>query len=343
MKKKANKVLVINVLVVGLIAFFIVMFKTLPSDTTKLSGKQVEETVPTATPTAETTSDIKYTIDDTNKYIGVESDNPSVISNTFDNDINLIGWTVDLSKSTNYEDKLVQSLEKHNYTSFITLEPNNMSLTAIAEGIYDDRFEDFFEEVTEGTRKETELFVSFAPEMETRPSQLTNWNTWQSDYGTRYVEAYRHVVELAREKAPNIKWVWSPTRMDVYTKAYYPGSDYVDYVSVSANNYSDSYTTFSSFLATEGREDFLKAYNKPIIFAECGEASSDETLKSKYIKSIFSYIKNNDNVIGVVLKDTDESDQKTYKFSDNTDQLEIVKNECIKLVDTERGGLSESN
>lgn len=343
MSKKGNRILVIGVLVIGVIIFIITMFNTLPSDLTKLSGKQID-TSSTGTPVVkEETSDIKYSIDNTNKYIGVESDNPSVIKNTFDNDINLIGWTVDLSKSTSYEDKLVQSLEKHNFTSFITLEPNNMSLTAIAEGIYDDRFESFFEEVTKGTRKETELFVCFAPEMETRPSQLTNWNTWQSDYASRYVKAYRHVVELAREKAPNIKWVWSPTRADVYTKAYYPGSSYVDYVGVSANNYSDTYATFSSFISAEGREDFLKAYNKPIIFTECGEASKDETLKTKYIKSIFSYIKNNDDVIGAVFKDTDINETQTYQFSDNADQLEVFKNECIKLADTERGGLSESN
>ena len=343
MSKKSNKKLVISVLVIGVIAFIITMIKTLPSDLTQLSGKQVD-TSSTATPVVEEkVSDIKYTIDDTNKYIGVESDNPSVIKNTFDNDINLIGWTVDLSKSTSYEDKLVQSLEKHNFTSFITLKPNNMPLSAIADGIYDKRFEEFFEAVTEGTRKETELFVCFAPEMETRPSQLTNWNTWQDNHASRYVKAYRHVVELAREKAPNIKWVWSPTRCDVYTKAYYPGSSYVDYVGVSANNYSDSYTTFSSFISAEGREDFLKAYGKPIIFTECGEASKDETTKTKYIKSIFSYIKNNDDIIGAVFKDTDINEEKTYQFSDNADQLEVFKNECIKLVDTERGGLSESN
>lgn len=341
MKEKFNKTVVIMALIVGLAVFAIAAYSTLPSDLTTLSGKTETASATTTPLPAETVSPVKYSIDNTNKYIGVQSDDPSVIKNTFDNSINLIGWTVDLSKTTDYEAKLVDSLENHKFTSFITLEPNNMPLSAIEDGIYDDRFEAFFEQVTEGTRQETELFVCFAPEMETRPSQLTNWNTWQSSFGTRYVNAYRHVVELAREKAPNIKWVWSPTRADIYSKAYYPGSTYVDYVGFSANNDSEAYTTFSNFISVEGREDFLKAYNKPIIFTECGEAITNETTKTKYMKSIFSYIKNSSNVVGAVFVDSDTN--KKYKFSDNKDQLEVFTSECIKSADTERGGLSESN
>jgi len=101
------------------------------------------------------------------------------------------------------------------------------------------------------------------------------WAGWKPE---DYVEAYRRMIEICREEAPNINVVWSPLGLDDAAD-YYPGDEYVDLVGLSifglepweveiqgeANSFDD--------LLTE-RYDRVKGFGKPVLVAEVGYSGS---------------------------------------------------------------------
>ena len=107
-------------------------------------------------------------------------------------------------------------------------------------------------------------------------------------------------MNLGREYAPNVKWVWSPNRADEYTTKYYPGDEYVDYVGLTLNNTLDSRESFQQFYENEGQRDYLEAYNKPIIFGEIAEHSTSDEVRNEYIQSVFDYLGTYDKCIGFI-------------------------------------------
>lgn len=67
------------------------------------------------------------------------------------------------------------------------------------------------------------------------------WNGGPQDGPRRYVEAYRHIVDLLRgEGADNLQWIWHVNWLDEPEakwnrfENYYPGNDYCDWVALSA-------------------------------------------------------------------------------------------------------------
>jgi endoglucanase len=55
------------------------------------------------------------------------------------------------------------------------------------------------------------------------------WSDWRP---SDYVAAYRHFVDLCREEAPDLAFMWSP-RGEFDLGLYYPGDDYVDEIGLS--------------------------------------------------------------------------------------------------------------
>lgn len=318
-----------------LIAFAFSVVQALPHNTTTLSGRHhmVENSKEIEKEPANT--EYTYPVDNTKKYIGVYVDDPDTVSSVFQNSINTIGWYVDLSQGINCDKKLSESLDKHKFSAFITLEPTNMGLDDIANGTYDDKFNEFFSKVTENGRNDTELFVRFAHEMEMRPNYASAWYSWQSWDADAYIRAWQHVVSLGHEKAPNIKWVWSPNRADSFSQNYYPGEYYVDYVGLTLNNTTDSYSCFEEFYASVGTQEALETFNKPIFIGECAEYSENETLKNNYISSIFDYVKKDNNIVGIVVLDKDISSDRAYKFSDNAEQLNTFVTRSKEILEGE--------
>ena len=260
----------------------------------------------------------KYPIQADKKYVGVYIENPSDIDQ-FQGVPNIIGWfdTIDNPSTT----KIDMCLDTHAYTAFISLEPADMVLSEISKGVYDDRIINYLSLLSQGDRIHTELFVRFAHEMEMRPKYGQSWYSWQGYDHESYVSAFRHVVTLGRTYAPNVKWVWSPNRADEYTIAYYPGDEYVDYVSLTLNNTLIEYPTFQQFYEEVGSKDYLEAYGKPIIFGEIAEHCPDDIQKNNYIASVFSYMKEYSNSIGFVFFNEDIEYLRQYKFSDDETQL----------------------
>ena len=108
------------------------------------------------------------------------------------------------------------------------------------------------------------------------------WNGGAGDGPRRYVEAYRHIVDLMRgEGADNLQWIWHVNWFDEPEarwnrfENYYPGVDYCDWVALSA------YGPLTP-RAVDGTESFRfkmraayprlakVAAGKPIVIAEFG-------------------------------------------------------------------------
>ena len=277
----------------------------------------VEETIPEPE---------KYLIDDSKKYIGVYADAPQDVD-VFEDSIDMLGWFDTFDKIS--VNKISICLDEHKYVAFITLEPAGMTFQGIVNGDYDEKIINYLNMLSDGDRIYTELFVRFAHEMEMRPG-YTAWYTWQTYNPEGYVAAWQHIVSLGREYAPNVKWVWSPNRADTYTTAYYPGDEYVDYVSLTLNNTRTAYKTFGSFYEELGKMEYLETYNKPIIMGEIAEHCYDDNQKAEYIASVFDYLKES-NIIGVVFLNKDIEYQRQYQFSDNEFQLQTFIEKAKEL------------
>nr|WP_051764124.1 hypothetical protein [Streptococcus gallolyticus] len=154
------------------------------------------------------------------KYYGVYINDPRELD-VFENSTSLLGWFDSFEKSS--DEKLSICLDQHKYRAFITLEPKGMDLQSIANGIYDSQIIAYLQKLSSGDRVKSNLFVRFAHEMEMRPTYANSWYSWQGYDSDVYVDAWRHVVTLSRTYAPNILWVWSPNRADLFSYSYYPG------------------------------------------------------------------------------------------------------------------------
>jgi mannan endo-1,4-beta-mannosidase len=93
-----------------------------------------------------------------------------------------------------------------------------------------------------------------------------------------FIAAWRHVHDLfAEEGATNVTWVWSinhesvPATVANEFAAYYPGTDYVDWVSISGFNWGTSNPTTSWHSLDYWYQRpmaFLAATGKPVVVSE---------------------------------------------------------------------------
>ena len=108
------------------------------------------------------------------------------------------------------------------------------------------------------------------------------WNGGANEGPRRYIEAYRHIVDLMRaEGADNLSWVWHVNWLDEPEQTwnafenYFPGENYCDWVALSAYGPTtptmrDGSESFE-FKIDEAYPRLTKvAPNKPIIIAEFG-------------------------------------------------------------------------
>ena len=107
------------------------------------------------------------------------------------------------------------------------------------------------------------------------PTSRFIWANWAP---RDYIGAYRHVVDLCRAQAPNVRFMWSPIGSDAM-QSYYPGDDYVDLVGLSVFGLQawdrakfNHDRTFTEILMP--KYTLAKAFGKPIVVAELGYSGS---------------------------------------------------------------------
>lgn len=120
----------------------------------------------------------------------------------------------------------VRKLTAQNKFVHIALEPNEG-----LERVQDDRY---LQDLADAMRESgARIFLRFASEMN---------GTWVKYHGDPdlYIEKWRLVTRVMRERAPNVAMVWCPYERPVGNiPDYYPGDDYVDWVGI--NFYSVTY------------------------------------------------------------------------------------------------------
>lgn len=104
-------------------------------------------------------------------------------------------------------------------------------LKQLVEGEYDEKIRHFSAFLAERQQK---AFLRLNPEMEVP----VNHFPWQNQSPGLYIEAFRHFANQCRSAAPNIKTVWGPAGYPGALE-YWPGSDVVDFVSVTLGSQSE--------------------------------------------------------------------------------------------------------
>lgn len=118
---------------------------------------------------------------------------------------------------------------------------------------------------------EAPVTVRWAQEMEDRSGQFI-WANWQPQ--ELYIGAFQRMVDVCREEAPDINYMWSPLGYE-YLDEYYPGDDYVDIIGLSVFGLQpweeDILGAAQSFVDILGpRYERVVGFDKPIVVAELG-------------------------------------------------------------------------
>lgn len=117
---------------------------------------------------------------------------------------------------------------------------------------------------------ESPVMIRWAQEMESTSGRFT-WSGWEPQ---AYIDAYRHVVDVCRQSAPDARFMWSP-KGEEGLQAYYPGDDYADVVGLSIFGLQqwdkDKFGGDRSFSETlRPAYDRVVGFGKPVYVAELG-------------------------------------------------------------------------
>lgn len=191
---------------------------------------------------------------------------------------------------------------------------NPYTLESIALGKHDQLVRDWVTQVSQICQRQTVL-VNFAHEMNTKPG-VVSWYPWQGDPAT-YIAAWKRVVVIGHEVAPNIKWVWAPAWGNEDAILYWPGDEYVDYIGLTVLNFwrkeldlRINWWRWRSFAQLyEPQRPFLLTFGKPIIITEVASGEgSDPNDKARWIQEMFDDFRTNyKEVVGVVWFNADHA------------------------------------
>jgi hypothetical protein len=153
----------------------------------------------------------------------------------------------------------------------VQIDPENISLAAIASGKYDGFLSKYASEVRTYRHP---LIVSFGHEMN------GNWYSWGYRHTSPavFVAAWRHIVRVFRAiGATNVTWLWTVNIMDTQSGKipapgpWWPGSKYVTWVGIDGDYLKSPWTFAPMFGPTIAKvREFTR---DPILIAETGAGS----------------------------------------------------------------------
>ena len=255
--------------------------------------------------------------DDTLKNGGIYMTEPAEIE-ALSEKPDILGWFETWGMPLAYNK--AQLCIRKQMTPLITWQPNDYTLSDISNGVYDELIRDYLVQINE-TFGENTVLIRLAHEMESYYPDYPTWYPWQYYGGEQdYISMWRHVVTIGHEVAPNVRWIWSPNRINEDSLKWYPGDEYVDYVSITLNHGSErmpSYTRFEDYYIEEGQAQYFERVDKKVLLSEVAYAGSDETVKGEYMKSVFDLVEQDERICGVVFFNDNISENRAYKFSDN--------------------------
>lgn len=230
-------------------------------------------------------------------------------------------------------------LEKLNRSLFLTVEPwpyylNNLTketlFTDIEKGEYDSDIEKVCTDILNFKGK---IFLSWGHEMD---QLLTERYAWSGTDGEGYKKAYKHFVDKCRKitesNSDNIYYIWSPVG-NKGLNAYWPGSGYVDYISIPIYSYPRFDTDYYGYARNfseiyKEKNELIMQYNKPIIVSEMGIYSDNYNYKKLWLVEAFNSMAQYPNLKFVLLfnsKDAKNAWGDKYGTPDWTINPNILK------------------
>ncbi len=172
------------------------------------------------------------------------------------------------------EDFAIQA-QNNDAVPFIQLDPNGISLAAIAAGTYDTYLAQYATQVAAyGAHTGHGVIISFAHEMN------GYWYHWGNRHTSPkvFVAAWRHIVTLFRQQgADDVTWLWTTNIIDAKggiadPAPWWPGQKYVTWIGIDGYYYHPSWTFASLFGPTIKTVRALTRSPVPILIAETGAA-----------------------------------------------------------------------
>lgn len=197
-------------------------------------------------------------------------------------------------------DSNIEKARKKGQFPMITVEPFNKPdmdpdtlLDDIAAGKYDDLITGMAKAI--GHHAPQKVLIRIFHEMEPCREPYP-WS--RCDVG-RFVTAWRHVVDLARQEgATNALWIWAPLGGADGTNSFYPGDSYTDYVATTclvSEDWDKNYGVPDPPQSLERLLDqkYIGVFPKPYLCVELGISYSDPTVdRTKWLTDAFLTMKN---------------------------------------------------
>lgn len=273
---------------------------------------------------AESEENNYHAFDSSGKNIGIYMDTPEEILEMREIP-QVIGWFEDWYDQSSQQ-KLQLCGTDNVALPFITWEPHDIPLEEIIAGDHDEYIGSYFARLALACPN-NDVLIRFAHEMEGFPQNSEVWYSWQKDLEPQvYIDAWRHVVEIARENCGNVRWVWSPNRSNEYSDVFYPGDDYVDYVGITMNlpaNKAGQYADFEEYYRETGGKENLKKYGKGVIISEVAYSDDADQRKEQYLKSVFDACLEDPEIVLACFFNYDKSDQQMYRISDDEGYMDV--------------------
>jgi hypothetical protein len=177
-------------------------------------------------------------------------------------------------------------------SDMFTPDRNDRLLKEISKGKWDNYFRNFAKKARD---LRVDVYYRFGYEMN------GDWFPW-CEQPKLFVAAWRRVWKIfKKEKAFNVKWVFSPSvvwgqkNFEEDILPYYPGDNYVNIVALDGYNFGDGhdkYHTWESFYHVyAGSVAGLMSFNKPMWIAEIGCPADPR--RQKWLRDFLEFFDNN--------------------------------------------------
>lgn len=175
---------------------------------------------------------------------------------------NLIGYYSGWAQP--FATSFAEMVYKHGLIPFVQIDPTFASVSAIANGSYDEYLDTYAASVRDFGHQ---VVIGFGHEM--------NATTYSWGYGkvspATFVAAWRHIVTLFRgQGADNVTWLWTLQAYDSHTAPavapWWPGANYVTWVGIDGYYMNPSDTFDRVFLRTI--EQVRAITNRPVLLSE---------------------------------------------------------------------------
>jgi hypothetical protein len=201
-------------------------------------------------------------------YLGVyEKGSPATyqpvtnFTRTINRQPNLVGYYSGWREP--FKTSFAKTARDHGAATIVQMDPTHISVSAIADGYYDNYLRSFAQSVRDFRYP---VVIGFGHEMN------ANWYSW--GYGQTspsiFVAAWRHIVMLFRsQRASNVTWLWTLQADEPGTGPiawWWPGEKYVTWVGIDGYYYRP-YETFSSIFGKTIAE-IRTLTGRPVLISE---------------------------------------------------------------------------